>query len=49
LRRALAALRQSHPGIVIDGAYDEFEAKNDVEPPWLGKNCDQDLHAYVRQ
>jgi hypothetical protein len=30
LRRALAALRQSHPGIVIDAAYEEFEGRTGV-------------------
>ncbi|HVC98985.1 MAG TPA: hypothetical protein VND64_35300 [Pirellulales bacterium] len=38
LRRALAALRQSHPGIVIDAAYEEFEVKYEVEAPWHGND-----------
>ncbi|HUY91495.1 MAG TPA: hypothetical protein VMV10_22335 [Pirellulales bacterium] len=34
IRRAIEALRQSHPGIVIDGNDDEFEKRIDLEPPW---------------
>jgi len=34
LRRALHALRQSHPRIVIDADYREFVAKSDLRPPW---------------
>jgi hypothetical protein len=49
LRRSLAALRKSRPGIVIDSAYEEFEERNDVEPPWHGTDRDDDLRAFVRQ
>lgn len=34
LRRAIEALRQTHPGIVIDTAYGEFAKKIDLEPQW---------------
>ena len=34
LRRALAVLRQTHPGIVIDAAYGEFAKKIDLQPPY---------------
>jgi hypothetical protein len=32
LRQALDALRKSHPGLVIDSKYDEFEQQFDVQP-----------------
>lgn len=34
LRRAMNALRHTHPGIVIDAAYSEFAEKIDLEPKW---------------
>jgi hypothetical protein len=35
LHKALAALRRSHPGIVIDARYPEFRARHDVQARWL--------------
>ncbi|HUY93059.1 MAG TPA: hypothetical protein VMV10_30295 [Pirellulales bacterium] len=49
LRRSLAALRKSHSAIVIDAAYEEFEEKNDVEPPWHATDREDDLRAFARQ
>lgn len=34
LRRAMDVLRHTHPGIVIDAAYDEFAKKIDLQPQW---------------
>ncbi|HET6879769.1 MAG TPA: hypothetical protein VFI31_06430 [Pirellulales bacterium] len=35
LHKALAALRRSHPGIVIDARYPEFHARHDLQARWL--------------
>lgn len=35
LHEALAALRRSHPGIVIDARYPEFHARHDLQARWL--------------
>lgn len=34
LRREIQSLRRSHPGVVIDAAYAEFEKRADLKPPW---------------
>jgi len=49
ISRALAALRQSHPGLVIDAAYEEFQKRGHVEPPWHGKDREHAMRAYARQ
>ncbi|HVC97124.1 MAG TPA: hypothetical protein VND64_25825 [Pirellulales bacterium] len=49
LRRALAALRRSHSGIVIDAGYDAFQENGDLEPPWSSFDHDRDLHSFARR
>lgn len=40
-RRAVQALRQSHPEMIIDAGH-EFRARNSLEPPWTGPSRDFD-------
>jgi hypothetical protein len=48
IRRALEALRRSHPGIVIDGNYDIFHKPIDLEAPW-GYNDPSMMRAFVER
>jgi hypothetical protein len=43
LRRALQALRNSNPGIAIDGGFHQFEEKGNFEPPWTRGDHGLDL------
>jgi hypothetical protein len=53
LHRGLQALRQSHPGIVIDDNDHAFSEKGEIEPPWCPDwNGDErvdrsDFHSFV--
>jgi hypothetical protein len=44
LSRAMESLRRSHPRIVIDARYVEFEKRGNSEPPW-----DEDIQAFVQR
>jgi hypothetical protein len=46
LRRALRALRQSNPGLVIDARYREFAEKGNLEPPWTNRSR---IHSFMRR
>ncbi len=48
LHSAIAALRESHPGIVIDARYGEFQEKLDLKAPWSESNRSR-LQSFVRR
>lgn len=47
VRRALEMLRDSHPRIVIDTNYADFEGHNDLQPPW--DYFDKDVRAFAER